>query len=398
MRKRKPPKVILPSGRNVYYAHLRLPDDSRWKKTLGTSDELLAQSLLEELSSFMNNLEHYKGKSTDIADYVLHHINAVMIKLGEEPVQLSFSSVQPNKKLGEAVNEWITYKEARISDDNAITYNSWKSMFTDIAQDYLSKDIVEFSGDDAQAIITAHSEGKGGKRKNMKGRSTATTRNFKKKCSSLFDWAKDEGYVELNPFKNDIYIKEVAKMPKYPFTNDEIERLRNCEDEEWRLFILFATSTLMRIGDVSQAGRDYFKRRNGKLFISFVPDKKIKQDYITMPVVEPLLSALDGKTDRDKLFPTLSRCKVGGTTGLDAKFVKIMEECEIDYETLTTPAGNTWRTKHFHSTRHWGATALINAGVPQKTVMKLAGHLSEQVNDMYVHHDTESALNKLNTQ
>ena len=91
------------------------------------------------------------------------------------------------------------------------------------------------------------------------------------------------------------------------------------------------------------------------------------------------------------LFPTLSQRKIGGSTGLSAKFRKLMKKAGIIAETLTAKnsgKGRCFYNLSFHSLRHTFVSMLANQGVHQEVRMKMAGHTTD-VHARYSHHDLE---------
>ncbi len=114
---------------------------------------------------------------------------------------------------------------------------------------------------------------------------------------------------------------------------------------------------------------------------------------MTLPL-HPELSALiaaHGKAS-GPLFPTLSKMRVGGKTGLSLTFRKIIDAAGVKYATKPSH-GTHGRVVHevgFHALRRTFNSNLANAGVSQEIRQKLIGQLSEEVNDRYTIFDQEA--------
>ncbi len=113
-----------------------------------------------------------------------------------------------------------------------------------------------------------------------------------------------------------------------------------------------------------------------------------------------LKSRYSTTAQRGPVFPTLYRTTPGGKVGLSLQFVTIMDYAKID-RILVRPAAKGIRAQYargFHSLRHTSNSALANADVSQEMRMKIIGHQSQEVNQIYTHHELEkmrTAIEKL---
>jgi integrase len=100
------------------------------------------------------------------------------------------------------------------------------------------------------------------------------------------------------------------------------------------------------------------------------------------------------------VFPKLAGRGTGGRSGLSMAFSRIMARACVAGEVLHKPKkggqGRTVRTLTFHSLRHSFNSAMANAGVSQKIRMKLTGHVSEEMNAHYTHHELEPLRRAIN--
>jgi len=94
-------------------------------------------------------------------------------------------------------------------------------------------------------------------------------------------------------------------------------------------------------------------------------------------------------TDRGgALCPTLAATPATGRAGLSRQFIGLMLTAGIDPQEVKTTK-HSMPLKSFHSLRHSFTSALANCGVPSDLRMKLTGHKSAQVHQLYTHHELQ---------
>ena len=118
---------------------------------------------------------------------------------------------------------------------------------------------------------------------------------------------------------------------------------------------------------------------------------------ITMYVPVRWLAALCEVPSSDDpnapLFPRLSKMKVGGKTGLDGEFRRLMDKAGIDRGVVRSrDQGHRKEVakKSFHSLRHFANSWMAENGVSQELRRLLIGHISDAINDIYTHLSDES--------
>jgi integrase/recombinase XerD len=113
--------------------------------------------------------------------------------------------------------------------------------------DYLlmmvNKPIAAITADDIRIIIA---------RKQISGEwSAVTCNNNRRNWSSFFNWLEDEEFITRSPMRKIKQIKE-PKIIKKPFTEDELERLREaCLDTRTKAIVEVLFSTGMRVGEIA---------------------------------------------------------------------------------------------------------------------------------------------------
>ena len=169
----------------------------------------------------------------------------------------------------------------------------------------------------------------------MKGRASSTVTAHAKRFKWMIDYGlKNFVKMDSNPMANyNDWIKREKKLIREPFTNEEVERLQNVSDPEWALLNNIMSCTGMRIGDALDVGSEYFIKKGEMLCMSLVPKKvgrKVRDASapLVVPVVAPLLSLVEERTNENYLLPKLRRIPKGK---LAMKFREVMDEADVKY-------------------------------------------------------------------
>lgn len=399
--------AILPDGRSLYQTMLTKPDGKRVKFSLGTPNKIEAQAFSEMLQEYSNDMkEENETKQEDFLyddpNYLITKFNTFRIKCGLKPLSFNLS--------GESDKEVMTQRELlkvflETKEDTKIatlrSYTSFATIYEEIHDKGLDQPLDAMNTHEAQIIVDYYRDGVGG-RDACKGRTIASVEGFTKKARMMYGYAIHNRWTNImNPFDSKkINIKkregEEEGLARVPFTKEEVERLRNVKDPEWAMLCTLASVTAMRLGDAKSCGRDYFIEENGVLHLSWTPKKTERRKnakHIKIPVVEPLLSMVKGKTDKARLFPILSKLTV---PKLSKKFIDIMDEADVYYEVVDLKSGLKQRTKTFHCFRHYVNNTLREMDVSIEFRKYLCGHSDDDTNMLYSSHEIGNELNKIN--
>ncbi len=174
-----------------------------------------------------------------------------------------------------------------------------------------------------------------------------------------------------------------TKVERGVFTSDEVRRLVEAAEGEWRTVILLGYFTGARLGDCARMEWNAADLEKG--ILSFTPQKTGRP--MQVPVHPDLLEHLRGLPRTEEcISPELSGREIGGYNGLSRGFVAVAKKAGLD------------ESRTFHSLRHSFTSALANADVAPELRMKLTGHASESVHRGYTHHELSvlrGAINKL---
>lgn len=220
------------------------------------------------------------------------------------------------------------------------------------------------------------------------GISSASTNLSLKTLRSALNAAVAQGHLVHNP-ANAVDLLPPDGSVRDKFTHDQIEiLLQTAESEEWRGLILVGYFVGARLGTCAKLlfeDVDFVNKT-----IRFVPEKQQRAKVpktMVVPLHPQLLEWLAArKRTSGPIFPTLSRMKTGGMTGLSLTFRALMDKAGIECSVKDAVGkGRKVFSLSFHSLRHTFNSDLANANVSQEIRRKLIGHASDRVNDLYTH-------------
>jgi integrase len=232
------------------------------------------------------------------------------------------------------------------------------------------------------------------------GRSPGTVNFLVRGCLSIpFKAASQAGEIPRNPFAR---VKPVRseKVTKGVFSPDEVEKLLQTAQGEFRGVILVGLLTGMRLGDASRLKWENVDLETPFPMIAFQQTKTRKK--VAMPLharlAEWLREAHPGEAAAGPIFPSLCGKP---TSRLSLEFAEIMANAGIDAGVLregNDGKGRSVSLKSFHSCRLTFISNSANAQVPAEVRQALSGHSSLDVHKKYSHFSADtlrSAIAKL---
>ena len=192
------------------------------------------------------------------------------------------------------------------------------------------------------------------------------------------------------------------------FTPEELRALLAVADAEWQGVILLGCAAGLRIGDAARLRWGNVHLSGPVPLLRFQPLKRSragsKLKPLEVPIVpdlESYLRTLSGPSPdpATPLFPTLSKKKGNGRTGLSNTFTALLTRAGIANGIVSAGRGGRGRAVFrlsFHSLRHTFISQLANAGVSKELRMKLAGHTSA-AHDRYTHLEADTLRDAMRT-
>jgi integrase len=221
------------------------------------------------------------------------------------------------------------------------------------------------------------------------GRAASTCNTVIKKVLSVpFEVARKVGFIPVNPVAAVDPVRDRIGQAtgREPFTHEEIVRLAEIAQGDWRGAILLGTTSGLRLGDVSNLCWNNIDLRAGLLRI----ETRKTGTTVVLPIHPNFASWLSGRRwgiAKAPVFPDLAGRRIGGCSGLSAQFREIVEKAGITGRVVTREGkGRATNKKTFHSLRHTFISQLANAGVSPDIRQLLAGHADAKIHALYTHH------------
>jgi integrase len=222
-----------------------------------------------------------------------------------------------------------------------------------------------------------------------------------------FKVAIDDGIITRNPCATVRLIQDRDKAAKHVFLPQQVAKLIEIAEGDWKGLIITAYYTGGRLSDLARLTWSNVDLSRDKKVIRFTQKKtkgKTPKAKVEIPIHEELeeyfLSRAISETPNAPVFPQLYNKPGSGKSGLSMAFKRLMARAGIDDGKIRERngvAGRSVSALSFHSLRHSFNSALANAGVSQELRQKLTGHASADMNTVYTHHDLETVRTAVRT-
>jgi integrase len=351
-----------------WYCAYRLADGRRSFKSTECIDRKEAKKVCEALA----HAEEIAGRGDATRDRLVALFNETLERLGYE--KIASTTVQ------EWFDRWLLTQTGAVSSGTLTKYSQ-------IARDFLAS-----LGPRAKARVESITDSDVTRFRDQllaQGLSPSTVNMTMTVLKQAFKQASDQGLITRNPVAP-IRSQRGAKAERGTFSAEQVARLVQAAEGDWKGMILAGYYTGVRVTDLSRltwANVDLSEK-----FILFTQQKTGKKIKIPIhPALETHLLILPS-TDSPKapLFPTLHGKAAGGSTGLSKGFRGVMTKAGILSGLIRERKGDIGRNLSalsFHSLRHSFNQELLKAGVPQEKRMLLTGHSSAKMNAGYSHDD-----------
>lgn len=244
-----------------------------------------------------------------------------------------------------------------------------------------------------------------------RGIHTNTANGVVKAVGAVFNRAIDDEILTRNPAKGVQQSARSKIRQKQPFSIADLKAILDFvrtgaidSAGEWETLILIALCTGARLGDCALMqwqsitfGSAVDPTSSQLPHLSYVVQKteRYRSAPLDVPLTSPLLEhliqlrsnagrSLTGKS----ILPTLSKQTVGARSGLSRQFKVILERSGVAVEVLK-PNKNAWSSKGFHSFRATLPSLMSKLEVPVEVRMKILGHSSMEIHQLYTHFDDQ---------
>jgi len=211
------------------------------------------------------------------------------------------------------------------------------------------------------------------KQARLERRAESTFKNDIHYLGNVFNWAKQEGWLENlpNPFR-DLRIKGLKpKIERWPFTDEILARMKDMpevnKDHDIRQLFWISYFTGMRISEVFSAR---YKTVDGVLCFDVASEGgKTASARRIIPLHSSLVEFLDEPKDGNSV-----QFKATSATNLGKRFGRFKDRVLDDMG-----QGSDKRHYGHHSFRHGFITALLAAGYNEVEIADLTGHKKSNI-------------------
>ena len=360
-----------------FFACFTLPDGTRTQRSTGSSHRGEAQRIANEFEDAAR--EASAGRFIESrARRVISDIYALA-----NPDRLASSTTE------DFFVAWLKRKELEAGEKTHAKYSSVVVQFKDFLGPKVKRDITNVAAADFTKF-----------RDSLARTVTAGTVNVALKIlRSAFAQARRDGLVDVNEAERVTLLKRRDRFERRAFTMEELKRILEAADDEWRGMVMFGLYTGQRLGDIASLTWQNVDLQRAELRL--VTGKTGRQQII--PLAKPLLRYVEALPSSDKpdapLFPrthaTAERHKHAGN--LSNQFYNVLVSAGLASKKShkVAPGKRKGRSAKreqndvsFHSLRHTATSLLKAAGVGEAIAMEFIGHDSKSVSRQYTHIET----------
>ncbi|MDQ3622545.1 MAG: tyrosine-type recombinase/integrase, partial [Verrucomicrobiota bacterium] len=281
------------------------------------------------------------------------------------------------------LEEWVAGKKGVTAERTLLKYRQYIEEFVESLGPRADLPLSSVSPRDVRTFRDALARA---------GHSPVTVNGAVKILAAPFNAAVRLGYISVNPCAAVEPLRDDADAEKDVFTPEQVGRLIEAAEGDWKGAILAGFYSGLRLRDVTELRWEAVDFQSGMLRVKTRKTGAV----IMLPLHTELAAWLRQQPSgigKAPIFPTLAGKTGGGNSGLSMAFKRIMNRAGITGRILRerqeNSAGRTQSSLSFHSLRHSFNSALANAGVTQELRQKLTGHATAAMNAKYTHHELD---------
>jgi integrase len=294
------------------------------------------------------------------------------------------SSALPSSNVKEFLASWQARKGLEVADSSFVEYQRVAALFLEYLGKKAGKPIDAITANDVS----------GWRAELAKRVSGATVNKSLKIMRAAWKQAMREGLLREDVFGRIDFVKSI-RARRRAFTMDELGRILNACDAEWRGLVMFGLYTGQRLGDLAGLTWDNIDTTNGELLI--ITGKTDRS--MSIPLAVPLANHISTMPAGDKpgapLFTGIhATLKASGTGTLSRQFYEILATAGLVKAKTHKIVKGTGKGRDarrtsgglsFHCLRHTATSLLKNAGVSDVVAREIIGHDSEAISRVYTH-------------
>lgn len=306
-----------------------------------------------------------------------------------ELYQIANHEELPSFTVGEWLDKWL---ENKASDIKAKTMTRYTSSITSVKK-ALGKD----ANLRLELFTTQHAVALRQKLIKNQGKARNATVNVKlTDFKSALTAAYGQQLIQYNVGLAIKFLPEDDSKIVTHFEPEEVQQLMRATDrEDWKLAILLAAETGLRLSDVVGLKAESVKFDRGCLIVS--PKKQMRaksKKTIVVPINEVTMKRLKDfySSKSIYMFPGLAE-KTSSTHS--SNFNNLMKRAKVPKQVKLDNGDIGHRS--FHSLRHSFATWLLRAEVEKDVRKSLMAHSSDDVHEIYAAHDETTLRRAIET-
>lgn len=218
-------------------------------------------------------------------------------------------------------------------------------------------------------------------------KATRTYNAYMTTCRVVLAIIEQEDDCFTNPFSFIHHKEEKDAVGKQPFTQEELERIFACNDEEFKLLCAIGLYTTLRLSSALKVSWEDIS--DG--YLSAVHEKTGADATLRIPEeLSYWLDKVPASERHGRLFKRFPASAHGATPVIQKK----LEDLGIATSKKVRGGSGQERNaciKGFHSFRHTAVTLALQNGATVASVRRLAGHATEQMQRRYTHLGADTA-------
>jgi integrase len=289
---------------------------------------------------------------------------------------------------------WLKRKELETGEKTHIRYSVVVEQFLEFLGNKASLDIGHVTAKEITRF-----------RDTLIERSSPNTVNVSLKIiRAAFNQARRDGLIDQNEAERVTLMKRVGPSNRRPFTLDEIRRVLEVADKEWKGMILTGLYTGLRLGDIASLTWANLDLTSQELRLVTQKTGRIQNIPLAQPLIRQFESLPATEDPHQPLFPrAFNRYATNYFNGdLSKQFYQILVSAGLAQPRAFRVTGKGHKVRHqqhelsFHCLRHTATSLLKNAGVSDVIARDIIGHDSAAVSRQYTHIDQETKRKAVN--
>ena len=354
-----------------WIACFTLPDSSRTQRSTKSTDRREAQRIANQFED--------ASKAGRQGRFIESQARKVIADI----YSLANADELPSSTAKDFFVSWLKRKELEAGEKTHARYEGAIERFLDVLGSKTAGQLTHVTHREVAAFRDHYA----------KTVSANTVNTCLKILRAAFNQAKRDGLIDVNPAERVTFLKRRGEAKRRPFTLDEMARILEVADDEWRGLIAFGIYTGQRLGDLAQLTWNNVDLQRKELRL--VTDKTQRRQIL--PLAAPLLRLVETlPTSDDPAAPLFPRsadtyAKSGHNGRMSKQFHAILVAAGLAKARKYAGTGEGSSVRHeqaelsFHSLRHTATSLLKNAGVSDAVAAEFIGHDSAAVNATYTH-------------